>query len=140
MAFMAVALALVLMPLAAYAVDAATVGAAASILQEATAVAAMEAAQQLDVNDFRAGGAITVDVGSARVAAREVLAAEAPAASLSSVTIIAAEVSVAARELVHLPFDFFPGHTIRLEAHASARLASGYASPSSRLPLPVNTF
>ncbi len=44
MAFIAVALAIVLMPLAAYAIDVRTVSAAAAALQEATATAALEAA------------------------------------------------------------------------------------------------
>src|SRR6267143_5723352 len=93
MAFIAVALAIVLMPLAAYAIDVATVSAAAAALQEATATAAIEAAQQLDVIDFRAVGAMTVEAGAARRAAGAVLAAQAPSAALSSVTVSGAEVT-----------------------------------------------
>lgn len=140
MAFIAVALAIVLMPLAAYAIDAATVSAASAELQEATATAAIEAAQQLDVIDFRAGGAMTVEAGAARRAAWAVLADQAPSASLGSVTVSGAEVTVAAGELVQLPLDFLPSRMVRLEARASARLAGGYDRPSSRLPLPSNTF
>ena len=95
MAFIAVALAIVLMPLAAYAIDVATVSSAVASLQEATATAAIEAAQQLDVIDFRAGGAMTIETGAARRAAAAVLAAEAPSASVSSVTVSGAEVLVA---------------------------------------------
>ncbi|HEX9475870.1 MAG TPA: hypothetical protein VGA41_04385, partial [Candidatus Dormibacteraeota bacterium] len=87
MAFVAVALAIVLMPVAAYAIDAATVSAAAAALQEATATAALEAAQQLDTNDFRAVGAMEVDVAAARKAAEAVLAAQALPVSLSSLTV-----------------------------------------------------
>src|SRR5258708_35686044 len=65
MAFIAVALAIVLMPLAAYAIDVRTVSAAAATLQEATATAALEAAQQLDETGFRAGGVMTIDVVAA---------------------------------------------------------------------------
>ena len=137
MAFVAVALAIVLMPVAAYAIDAATVSAAAAALQEATATAALEAAQQLDTNDFRAVGAMEVDVAAARKAAEAVLAAQALPVSLSSLTVSGAEVTVEASELVHLPFDFFPARIVRLEARASARLAGGYDSPSSRLPFPT---
>jgi hypothetical protein len=140
MAFIAVALAIVLMPLAAYAIDAATVTAAAASLQEATATAAVEAAQQLDVMDFRAGGAVTVEAGAARTAARAVLAAEVPSASVSSVTVSGAKVTVAAGELVQLPVDFLPARVIRLEASASARLTAGYDRPSSRLPLSMSSF
>ena len=140
MAFVAVALAIVLMPLAAYAIDVATVSAAAAVLQEATATAAMEAAQQLDAVDFRAGGALTVEAEAAGRAARSVLAAEAPAASVSSITVSGAEVTLAAGELVQLPLDFLPARLVRLEARASARLAGGYDRPSSRLPLLSSTF
>jgi hypothetical protein len=135
MAFIAVALSMVLMPLAAYAIDAATVSAAASALQEATATAAIEAAQQLDAVGFRASGVMTVDGGAARRAALAVVAAEAPSASVSSVTVSGAEVTVAAGELVQLPVDFLPTRRVQLEAHASARLAGGYNRPSSRLPI-----
>jgi len=140
MAFIAVSLALVLMPLAAYAIDSATVTAAAAALQEATATAAMAAAQQLDAVDFRSTGAIAVDAGAARTAARSVLAAEAPAASVGSLTVSGAEVTIEAGEVIRLPFDFFPERLVRLEARASARLAAGYDRPSSRLPLAVRSF
>lgn len=140
MAFIAVALAVVLMPVAAYAIDAVTVSAASASLQEATAMAAMEAAQQLDADHFRAGEAISVDGAAARRAAQEVLAAEAPTASLVSVIVSGAQVTVAADELVPLPLDFFSQRTVRLDARVSAKLAGGYDRPSSRLPLPSNTF
>jgi hypothetical protein len=140
MAFIAVALAIVLMPVAAYAVDAASVSAAAAALQEATAMAAIEAAQQLDQNNFRAGAGLTVDEAAAGTIARGVLAAEAPLASMRSVTVSAAQVTVSADELIHLPFDFLPARVVRLEAQASARLAGGYDRPNSRLPLPTTTF
>jgi hypothetical protein len=140
MAFIAVALAIVLMPVAAYAVDAAAVSAAAATLQEATAIAAMESAQQLDTAAFRSAGRLTVDADAARQVARAVLAAEAPSASLSSVAVQGAEVTVSAAELVPLPFDFFPMRIARLDATASARLLPGYDKPSSFLPLPFSTF
>jgi Flp pilus assembly protein TadG len=140
MAFIAVALAIVLMPLAAYAIDIATVSAAASALQGATATAAIEAAQQLDEVGFRASGVMAVDASMAKRAAQAVLAAETPSASVTSVTVSGAEVTVAAGELVQLPVDFLPTRRIRIEARASARLAGGYDSPSSRLPLSISTF
>ena len=140
MAFIAMALAVVLMPVAAYAVDIAGVGSAAATLQEATAVAAMEAAQQLNTADFRSSGVLVVDMSAARSAALAVLAAEAPAASVTSVTVRGVEVTVEAGQLVRLPFDFFPMHVAHLRAIASARLAAGYDRPSSRLPLPNSTF
>jgi hypothetical protein len=134
MAFIAVALAIVLMPLAAYAIDVRTVSAAAAALQEATATAALEAAQQLDEIEFRARGVMTIDAVAAGRAARAVLAAEAPSASVRSVIVSGAVVTVAAGELVQLPLDFLPARIVRLEARASARLAAGYDRPSSLLP------
>jgi hypothetical protein len=124
-----------LMTSAAYAIDVATVSAAASTLQEATATAAIEAAQQLDAADFRASGVMTVDAGAARRAARAVLAAEAPSASVSSVTVSGAEVTVVADEAVELPLDFLPTRRVWLEARASARLSGGYERPNSRSPI-----
>jgi hypothetical protein len=140
MAFIAVALSMVLMPLAAYAIDISTVSADASALQEATATAAVEAAQQLDAVGFRASGVMTIDAAAARRAARAVFAAEAPTALVSSVTVSGAEVTVAAGEVVQLPVDFLPTRRVQLEARASARLAGGYDRPSSRLPLPISSF
>ncbi len=140
MAFIAVALGIVVMPVAAYAVDAATVSAAAAALEEATATAAVEASQQLDISAFRATGVLSVDATGARTVAQAVLAAEVPMASITSVTVTSEEVTIATREEVLLPFDFFPEQTVRLQANASARLTSGYDRPSSRLPLPMSSF
>jgi hypothetical protein len=140
MSFVAVVLAVVVLPVAAYAVDAVTVSAAEGTLQEATAAAAVEAAQQIDATAFRAGRGISIDKAAAWQVVHDVLAAEAPAASVSSVTVSGAEVTVAAGELVRLPFGILPSRAVRLDALASARLASGYDKPSSRLPLPTSTF
>lgn len=140
MAFIAVALAIVLMPIAAYAIDSATVSAAAAALQEATSVAALEAAQQLDTSELRAAGVMSVDASAARGVAGNVLAAEAPSAALTSVVVSGAEVSVEAREVVRLPFAFFPSPMVQLDARASARLAGGYDRPSSFLPLSTSSF
>ena len=140
MAFIAVALAIVVMPIAAYAIDSETASAAAAALEEATATAATEASQQLDISGFRATGVLSVDAAAARGVVQAVLSAEVPTASITSVTVTAAEVTIATREEVPLPFDFFPERTVRLQASASARLAGGYDRPSSRLPLPISSF
>lgn len=140
MSFLAVVLAVVLVPVAAYAVDAVTVSGAEAVLQEATATAATEAAQEVDAVAFRAGGGIKIDPAAARRVVRDVLAAEAPAASLSSVTVSGAMVTVATGELVRLPFGVFAARAVHLDALASARLTGGYDKPSSRLPLPTSTF
>jgi hypothetical protein len=140
MSFVAIAFAVVLMPIAAYSIDAVTVSAAEAALQEATAAAAVEAAQQIDATAFRAGRGISIDKAAARHVVDDVMAAEAPAASVSSVTVSGAEVTVATGEVVSLQFGIFPARAIRLDALASARLAGGYDKPSSRLPLPTSTF
>jgi len=140
MAFIAVALAIVVMPIAAYAIDSETASAAEAALEEATATAATEASQQLDISGFRATGVLSVDAAAARGVVQAVLSAEVPTASITSVTVTAAEVTIATREEVPLPFDFFPERTVRLQASASARLAGGYDRPSSRLPLPISSF
>jgi Flp pilus assembly protein TadG len=140
MAFIAVALAVVLMPVVAYAIDAGSVSAAAAALQEATATAALEAAQQVDTGELRARGNMTVDASAARRIAGEVLAAEAPSAALTAVVVGGADVTVAAREAVRLPFALFPERVVQLEARASARLAAGYDRPSSFLPLAFSSF
>lgn len=133
MAFIAVTLATVIMPVAAYAVDAATVSASAAALQEAAATAALDAAQQLDTVDFRATGRIHVNSSAARSAAAAVIAAQVPAASLSALTVNGPEVAISVVEEVRLPIDFLPARFVHLQANASARLAAGYDSPSSRL-------
>jgi len=131
LAFIAVALAMVVMPVVAYAVDSATVSAAAAALEEATTTAAQEAAEQLDVIEFRTAGALAVDETAARRIAQAVVAAEVPMASVESVTVSGAEVTIATREEVQLPFDFFPERMVRLRASASARLTGGYDRPTA---------
>jgi Flp pilus assembly protein TadG len=140
MAFIAVALAIVLMPIAAYAIDAATVSAAAAALQQATSTAALEAAQQLDTSELRATGVMSVDASAARDVAGNVLAAEAPSAGLTIVVVSGAEITVEAHEVVRLPFALFPSPVVQLDARASARLAGGYDKPSSFLPLSTSSF
>jgi len=140
MAFIAVALGMVVMPIAAYAVDSATSSAAAASLRKRQPGAVVEASQQLDITGFRATGVLSVDAAAARGVVQAVLAAEVPMASIKSVTVTGAEITIATREDVQLPFDFFPDRAVHLQASASARLAGGYDRPSSRLPLPISSF
>lgn len=140
MAFIAVALAIVLMPSAAYAIDATTVSSAAASLQQATATAAMEAAQQIDAANFRAFGSLALDGAAAQRAAVAVLAAEVPSAYVTSISVNGAQVTIGAGELVPLPFDFLPERIVHVEARASATLAGGYDKPISRVPLSVRSF
>jgi Flp pilus assembly protein TadG len=140
LAFFAILLPILLLPLTAYAVDAAFVSTRAAALQEATAQAAEAAAQQLDVAAFRSSSAVSVHRPSAMAVAGQQLSLSAPEAAVQSVVVRGAEVTITTAEVVTLPFNFLPVATVRLEARASARLVGGYDSPSSRLPLPTSTF
>jgi hypothetical protein len=140
LAFFAVILPMVLMPVAAYAVDAAVVSSRDAGLQGGTVEAAEAAAQQLNISDLRARSGLTVDSVGAHKSATAALSNLEPQASVESVSIDSTEVTVVAGEVVTLPFNFLPVQVVRLRARASARLVAGYDRPSSRLPLPTNTF
>jgi Flp pilus assembly protein TadG len=130
----------ILLPLAAYAVDSAFVISRAADLQEATAQAAEAAAQQADVDAMRSRSELTIDVTTARAVAQQSVLESEPGASVLAVQVNGAVVTVTTEEAVTLPFNFLPAKAIKLEARASARLVRGYDSPSSRLPLPTSTF
>ena len=137
--FFALVLPLVLLPVAAYAIDAAVASAAYSRLVEVTELAAEDAANQVDVPTLRAGGAIVLDTAAAETAA-DTDVASVVAARVTAVAVAGGLVTVATAEDVSLPFDFVGRGAVTLHASATARVAPGYASPSSRLPLPVSTF
>ena len=138
--FFALALPLILLPAAAYAVDAAVTASAYSRLVEVTARAAEYAAQQIDIARLRAGGGISIDVVSATRAAADSLALSEPSAELNDLAVLGAELRLATTETVVLPFSFFGSPRVAVHAEVTARIAPGYESPSSRLPLPVSTF
>jgi len=140
LAFFAVLLPIVLLPLAAYAIDAAFVTTRAAGLQEAVAQAAEAAAQQVDISALRSGSGLVIDASSARAVATQAIGASDPGASVESVVVVGDVVTVTAGEVVRLPFNFLPVPAVRLDARASARLVPGYDNPSSRLPLPTRTF
>jgi len=140
LAFFAIVLPIILLPIAAYAVDAAFVSTRAAWLQEATAQAAEAAAQQVDVAALRSRSVLTIDLSTARGVATQAMAELEPGASVESVVAVGTLVTVTTREVVTLPFNFVPVGAVQLNARASARLVSGYDNPSSRLPLPTSTF
>jgi Flp pilus assembly protein TadG len=140
LAFFAILLPIILLPLAAYAVDAAFVATRAAALQEATAQAAQAAAQQVNVAALRSRSELVVDASIARIVSTRAISESEAGASVESVAVTGAQVTVTAAELVTLPFNFLPVPAIRLEARASARLVAGYDNPSSRLPLPTKSF
>jgi hypothetical protein len=138
--FIALVLTVVLLPLAAYAIDSATVTRAAAQLQAATAEAAMLGSQQIDQATLRSSGRVTIDGTAASNAAAGLLAVEAPSATVDALTVDGSRVTISTSELIRLPFNFLPETSIVIRANASARLAEGYDRPSSRLPLPTSTF
>lgn len=138
--FFALALPLVLLPIAAYAVDAAVTASTYSRLVEITARAAEDAAQQIDIARLRSGGGISIDVAGATAAAQSALQSAEPAARLLDVAVRGEQLTLLTSEPVVLPFDFFGSANVVLHAEVAARIAGGYTSPSSLMPLPVSTF
>jgi len=127
--FFALALPLIVLPAAAYAVDASVTASAYSRLVEVTARAAEDATQQIDVARLRAGGGLSIDVVSATRAAADALAAAEPAAQLNDLAVIGAELRLATTETVVLPFSFFASPRVAVHAEVAARIAPGYDSP-----------
>jgi hypothetical protein len=130
---------MILLPVTGYAVDAAVLSGRAAGLQAALTQAAEVAADQIDVASLRAGGQLVLDQPKAQLAAFDVLTAETPEAKLDSVVVAGAVVTISASEVVVPPMPLL-GRSFTLRAQASARLASGYASPNNHLALPVSTF
>lgn len=129
LAFFALVLPVVLLPVAAYAVDATTVASREAGLQAATAQAAETGAQQLSIGAIRSTGALTLDVAAvSRVVAQTVLEEE-PGARVDAYTIAGTKVTVLTSEPVTLPFSIFT-QTTTLHARATARLAAGYDGPN----------
>jgi Flp pilus assembly protein TadG len=128
LAFVALVLPVVLLPIAAYTVDATIVAAREAGLQAATAQAAETAAQQLNIGAIRSSGALTVDPAAAEFVAHQTLVNEEQSASLNSFSVTGAEVTVVTSEPVTLPFSVFT-RSVTLHAHATARLVAGYDSP-----------
>jgi hypothetical protein len=138
--FFALVLPIVLVPVAAYAVDAAVSESAFARLEEVTATAAQEAAEQVDQGKLRAGEGLALDPVAASAVAGYVVASEDQAARVLEVRIEGATVTVVCAVVVSLPLNFVGSPAVTMRASASARLAGGYDRPSSRLPLPVSTF
>ena len=140
LAFYAIVLPVVLLPLAAYAVNAAFVSSRAASLQQGTAQAAEAAVQRIDLGALRSRSLLTIDALAARVAASSVMRDAEPLATVESVLVAGPSVTVFTREVITLPFNFLPVPTIVLHTRASARLVAGYDKASSRLPLPNSSF
>ena len=138
--FFALVLPLILLPAAAYAIDAAAAASAYARLEEVTVRSAEEAAQQLDASRLRSGGGIGLDIAAAVARAHDVMRSALPAARVISVAVSGATVTVRVDQVVTLPLQLIGRPEVTLHAMAVARLAVGYESPSSLLPLPTSTF
>jgi Flp pilus assembly protein TadG len=130
LAFFALVLPVVLLPVAAYAVDATIVADSEAALQAATAQAAETAVQQLSIGAIRSTGALTLDVAAVSLVVAQTLVEEEPGARVDSYAVNGAEVTVITSEPVTLPISVFT-RSITLHARATARLAAGYDSPSA---------
>lgn len=137
--FYALVLPLVLLPVAAYAVDAAAITARHAALQAATAEVAEIAAQRIDVDAIRATGSLQVDPRDVQAAVASALAGEEPSASLDAVTVKGSMVTVATSESVSLPLPVL-SRAVVVRARAAARIVPGYDNPSSLLPFWNRTF
>jgi hypothetical protein len=131
LAFFALVLPLVLLPVAAFGVEAGWLAARQAHLAEVTAQAALDAAQQLDTAALRAGGVWRLDPAAARQVVTSDLALQEPAAVLDGLVIAGARLTVTVHESVPLQLGAFAGpRAATLRAVVSARLAAGYGSAS----------
>jgi hypothetical protein len=130
LAFFALVIPVVLLPVVAYAVDATIVAGREAGLQGATALAAETAAQQLDVRSIRSAGTLALDAAHVGQVVAQVIVGEEPAALVDSYEITGAEVTIITSEPVALPFTVFMGG-VTIHAHATARLVGGYDTPSA---------
>ncbi len=137
--FFALVLPLVLLPVAAYAVDASAALARHASLQAAVAEAAEFAAQRIDVAAVRADGTLRIDTTGLRAAIVKVLAAEEPLATLESIAVAGPIVTVIASETAPLPIPL-AARSVVVRARATARIVAGYDSPSSFFPLSTSSF
>ena len=138
--FIALVLPIVLMPAAAFAVDAATAAAVHARLEQATWSAAESAVQQIDPRALRAGRGMMLDERSVDAVAREALAAGDPDAVIERLVVDGLVVTVEAAESLQLPLNFLGAPAVKLRAKATARLTLGYERPSSFRPFSVSTL
>ncbi len=138
--FVALVLPIVLLPAAAFAVDAASAAAVHARLEQATWSAAESAVQQIDAGALRAGRGITLDQRSVAAFARDAIAAEDPNATIERLEVDGLTVTIEAAERLQLPLNFLGAPAVKLRAKATARLTLGYERPSSFLPFSVSTL
>ena len=138
--FVGLVLPIVLLPTAAFAVDAAAAATAQANLEQAAASGAESAAQQIDQAALRSGAGLSLDRTRAESVVLDEVAAQDPAARVTQVTVRGLEVTVEVSQSLRLPLNFLSTPAVALHATSTARLAPGYESPSSFLPFSVRTF
>jgi len=138
--FVALVLPIVLLPAAAFAVDAASAAAVHARLEQATWSAAEFAVQEIDAGALRAGRGITLDQRSVEAVARAAIAAEDANATIERLEVDGLTVTIEAAERLQLPLNFLGAPAVKLRAKATARLTLGYERPSSFLPFSVSTL
>ncbi|HYL70636.1 MAG TPA: hypothetical protein VEY89_04965 [Candidatus Dormibacteraeota bacterium] len=138
--FVALVLPIVLLPAAAFAMDAAAAAAGHARLEADTTVAAEAAVQQIDAALLRAGAGPALDQAAVEAVVRQVVTSDEPGATVDRVTVDGLYVTVEASRSVALPLNFLGAPSIQVRASATAHLVLGYESPSSFLPFPVSTF
>ena len=138
--FVALVLPIVLLPAAAFAVDAASAAAVHARLEQATWSATESAVQQIDAGALRAGKGVTLDQRFVEAVARDALAAEDPNATIERLEVDGLTVTIEAAERLQLPLNFLGAPAVTLRAKATARLTLGYERPSSFLPFSVSTL
>ena len=139
--FLALLIPLVLLPVAGYAVEAGYAASRAALLEWACTRGAEDAAQVIDEAALRAGQGLGLDAVAAPARARNETVALDPQAVVDSVVVSGIEVTATAHEDVPTTFAFWiPGGRLRVTATATARLAAGYSSPSSALPLATSSL
>jgi hypothetical protein len=122
---------LVLLPVAAYAVQATLLATRASLLHAAAARAAEDASQAVDVGALRSSGAIQLDPARATRIARITLAEQDPAARLDYVAVRGLTVTVRAHDAVPLAFGgILNTGSFTLTTLAAAKLSAGYIRPA----------
>ena len=137
----AVILPLVLVPVAAYAIEASYAATRQAALAGVAAQVAEDAAQAIDEAAFRAGGPLQVEPGAARQEALAALSQLEPAAVLRGFDVTGVTVALVLEEKLPVRFaGWAPGSSITVSAGATAVLAAGYSSPSSLSPLPFRSF
>lgn len=137
--FYALVLSVVLLPMAAYAVDTATVASRRAALQAATAEAAEVGAQHIDVNAFRSTASMQIEASDIHPVLALALARQDPAAVIESVKVRGATIEVVTSESVVLPLPVLV-RSVVVSGRALARISPGYDSPSSFLPFSTSTL